>query len=738
MAIPRPASKLPARFSPAVRIGTLQWAVGIFCVLTGALRWTAPIAATSFGLRSGFEWSGPALLLAGLGLLLVPVARPNRALAIAGHGIAGLAILAVASWYAAGGSRSGVVLYATVGLVTLASAPWAGSRGRKSPRTIDLFVLMVGLCLAGASIALLMTGDEVARFSLAGFRPYFGWYQVALMLASVALLATELLPTTPPWASTVARLVTAALMGVWFVVGSIPNHLWPGILFWGGFGGVLALLPWLGPRLAQIDPTSLHVRIALALAAAATFPLVVVVSLITARVEEVDIAQSLAAQQTLANVIAADVHDSLALHRAAMVMLAEQISADGGPTPGQQSLLRAFDDAFPDVLSIGAVHPSGNLIARSDPGALFPLPLDAAISSLPRVRVMSSPTVRQPIVVLDVPVLDTNRQLRGGVQAVLAPEALAATLLRADPTEGAKAYLVDADGRLLAHSLQAALFEDLSRSPPVAALLANARTTGAVRHRTADGTQFAAYARVPDLDWGVVVERPETAMLASTRAGQDAVFALLLLAIVVAAGLGSIVAAGIAAPLGSLAKAVDQLAAGDPSSPPSPLPRRGPAEVARLAGAFTDMRDRLDARTAERDLMEAQLLRAQRLETAGRLAGQVAHDFNNLLAPLVGYPELIKRQLPDDHPVIAYADAMAQAAQQLASINQDMLALGRRAHIARRPNDLNLLVEQGLDQLAPVPATLAVACHLAPDLLPVNAAESQILRVVLNLVTNAR
>ena len=143
---------------------------------------------------------------------------------------------------------------------------------------------------------------------------------------------------------------------------------------------------------------------------------------------------------------------------------------------------------------------------------------------------------------------------------------------------------------------------------------------------------------------------------------------------------------------------------------------------------------------AEREAREAELLRAQRLETAGRIAGQVAHDFNNLLAPLVGYPELIKMRLPPDHPVAPLCDALLRAAEQLATINQDLLALGRRGHVSREPADLNRLVREAWSTslATPAPETLRIDLELGEDLLPVSGSAAQLERVVLNLITNAR
>jgi signal transduction histidine kinase len=139
----------------------------------------------------------------------------------------------------------------------------------------------------------------------------------------------------------------------------------------------------------------------------------------------------------------------------------------------------------------------------------------------------------------------------------------------------------------------------------------------------------------------------------------------------------------------------------------------------------------------EQKEMEERLLRAQRLETAGRIAGQVAHDFNNLLSPLVAYPQLIRRQLPAGHAAAKLCDSLEKAAQQMARINEDLLALGRRGHFNLEPVDLNLVVEQALEQLPEGSKRLDIALHLASDLPQVNGSEAQLLRAVLNLLTNA-
>jgi signal transduction histidine kinase/ActR/RegA family two-component response regulator len=139
-----------------------------------------------------------------------------------------------------------------------------------------------------------------------------------------------------------------------------------------------------------------------------------------------------------------------------------------------------------------------------------------------------------------------------------------------------------------------------------------------------------------------------------------------------------------------------------------------------------------------RKRLEEQLLRAQRLETAGLMAGQVAHDFNNLLAPMAAYPELIKSDLPEGHPAAEYCDAMLEAAKRMAAINEDMMALGRRGHFDQQAIDLGALATQTLGHLSPLPAALRIDVHSAEDVRPVVGSRAQLARVITNLVTNAR
>jgi len=141
--------------------------------------------------------------------------------------------------------------------------------------------------------------------------------------------------------------------------------------------------------------------------------------------------------------------------------------------------------------------------------------------------------------------------------------------------------------------------------------------------------------------------------------------------------------------------------------------------------------------TAQKEL-EVQLQRAQRLETAGKIAGQVAHDLNNLLGPFLAFPEMIKSLVPNDKRIAEYCDTMVQAAERMMDISTDLLVLGSRGNLERQPTELNQLVKEALGHLITSPDTLVVDLQLAGDLMSVNGAPSQLLRVLENLIVNAR
>ncbi|MDH3890841.1 MAG: PAS domain S-box protein [candidate division Zixibacteria bacterium] len=130
--------------------------------------------------------------------------------------------------------------------------------------------------------------------------------------------------------------------------------------------------------------------------------------------------------------------------------------------------------------------------------------------------------------------------------------------------------------------------------------------------------------------------------------------------------------------------------------------------------------------------------RAQRLETAGQIAGQVAHDFNNLLAPLMAYPEFIREELGTDHSALKYLDDIENASRQIADINQQLLTLGRRGHYNQEVMNLNDVVSQAVRQIESPPSTLVLVSDLAEDLMNIKGGRSQVFRAISNLLVNAR
>ena len=149
----------------------------------------------------------------------------------------------------------------------------------------------------------------------------------------------------------------------------------------------------------------------------------------------------------------------------------------------------------------------------------------------------------------------------------------------------------------------------------------------------------------------------------------------------------------------------------------------------------------------ERQRAEQALLRAQRLEALGQLAGGVAHDFNNLLAIISNYAGLLGDEVgdlarADPERWRPYADDLTriqQAAQRGATLTQRLLTFSRR--------DLNrpqvLAPAAVLEDLRPLLDSAVGEQHdlrvdTAGDLWPVLLDPGQMEQILVNLTVNAR
>jgi PAS domain S-box-containing protein len=99
---------------------------------------------------------------------------------------------------------------------------------------------------------------------------------------------------------------------------------------------------------------------------------------------------------------------------------------------------------------------------------------------------------------------------------------------------------------------------------------------------------------------------------------------------------------------------------------------------------------------AERMGLEERLLRAEKMEALGLLAGGVAHDLNNVLGVLVGYSELLLEKLGEGSPLRRYGERILGSGLKGAAIIQDLLTLARRGVSVSEAIDLNSVVAEYL------------------------------------------
>src|SRR5262245_43272072 len=145
------------------------------------------------------------------------------------------------------------------------------------------------------------------------------------------------------------------------------------------------------------------------------------------------------------------------------------------------------------------------------------------------------------------------------------------------------------------------------------------------------------------------------------------------------------------------------------------------------------------ADVTERQRLETEQARSQKLEALGRLAGGIAHDFNNLLTVVVGYGDELLRGLPPDAPARADVEEIRKAGERGARLTRQLLAFSRNQESKPQVLELNeILGDMRPTFQRPLREDVHLAVELGQGPTLVRADRGQIEQVVMNLVLNAR
>ncbi|MBD2156921.1 PAS domain S-box protein [Leptolyngbya sp. FACHB-16] len=141
----------------------------------------------------------------------------------------------------------------------------------------------------------------------------------------------------------------------------------------------------------------------------------------------------------------------------------------------------------------------------------------------------------------------------------------------------------------------------------------------------------------------------------------------------------------------------------------------------------------------EKQQLEAQFLRTQRIQSIGTLAGGIAHDLNNLLTPILASVQLMQMQngLQDEKKELLLK-TIEQNTKRGAALIKQVLSFARGMEGQRTVVQVkHLITEIKQTALETFPKTIDIQTNVISDLWTVFGDATQLHQVLLNLCINA-
>jgi len=155
-------------------------------------------------------------------------------------------------------------------------------------------------------------------------------------------------------------------------------------------------------------------------------------------------------------------------------------------------------------------------------------------------------------------------------------------------------------------------------------------------------------------------------------------------------------------------------------------------------GLAHDMTNRIQVEK-EKEKLQNQLIQAQKMESIGRLAGGVAHDFNNMLSVIIGYSDMMLKNLPRDTQNFEMIEEINNAGVKSANLTKQLLAFARKQTISPKVIDINQTISDMLKMLQRlIGEDIDLLWRPGYDIWKIEMDPSQIDQILANLCVNAR
>lgn len=309
--------------------------------------------------------------------------------------------------------------------------------------------------------------------------------------------------------------------------------------------------------------------------------------------------------------------------------------------------------------------------------------------------------------------------------------------------ENGYAYVVDTQGRLIAHPDISLVLRDTDLSNLVQVQAARAARAGGTVESAAEFASdihgrnvLYAYAPIGTIGWVVFVELPLAEAFAPVY--HSIVRAILLLAggAAVALLMGLFLARRIVRPIERLQEFAATVRSTNNYSLRLNYTSRD--EIGALSAEFNNMLSEFVAFRDREIAHQAELARAERLAAIGEITSSIAHDFANLLTPILGNLDLVEKQLNNSRSLARIKAAIA-AAKHGEALVQSLLSFARQEPLLLTFVDVNSTIVHMKDLLS---QTLGSSDRLTVDLAPgawsARVDASGVNTAILNLVINAR